>query len=162
MALGGARRPDDAAHPRLGPHAVAAEHGTARRAGGPGPAGRACRQARPPLRGAPGGRPASGVEALGAGHESAREPVVAGLAADAVERAARGPGETVTPRSGDARRLLVQRRGVTPRHGAPPSEVPTRIVTLSPMSLDETVPDVSGPYRRRILTKLLSRRRQPL
>jgi hypothetical protein len=34
---------------------------------------------------------------------------------------------------------------VTPGHGAPPS-VPVRIVYLFPMSLDETVTDVSGPY----------------
>jgi hypothetical protein len=73
-------------------------------------------------------------------------PGVPGLAADAVELAARGHGSTVTQIIGDDRRVLVQRRGVTPGHEAPPARVPTRIVTRSPMALDSTVADVSGLY----------------
>ena len=171
-ADGCARRPKGSALTRLGPSPMAAEDSTDGRACRPGPAGLACAEARHPLLGPPGRRPWSGVkerrhprvrrvagrragptgalfEALWAVGAIAVKPCVPGLAADAVKPPALGDGETVTPIISDARRVLVHRRCVTPRPGAPPSRVPTSLVKLSPLSLDKTVTDVSGPYRCR-------------
>jgi hypothetical protein len=166
---GCARRPKRAALALLGPSSVAAEAVTDGRACRPGPAGMACPEERPQLLGPPGRMPLSGCtarrhhlvrrvagrragppgsrfEALWAVGEIAVDPLVPGLAAAVVEHAELGHGETVTQIIGDDLRFLVQRRGVTPRPGAPPSWVPTSLVKRSPLSLDNTVTDVSGPY----------------
>lgn len=107
---GGGRMPAGAARALLGPQAMAAAHVTAGGTGRPGPAGRVCRHDGPQLLRAPGWMLPSRVEdrrppmvgrvvgrgagptgarfaALRAVREIAVDPVVAGRAADAGERA---------------------------------------------------------------------------
>jgi hypothetical protein len=76
-------------------------------------------------------------------------PLVAGLAADAVELAELLEGEAVPQIISDERCLLVHGRCLTPGHGAPPL-VPRSIVKLSPMSPDYTVTYVLRPYRHAV------------
>jgi hypothetical protein len=125
------------------PQAVAAQHIPPRGAGGPGPVGMAFPKDREPLLGTPGRRPwaclnhgaddrlrgwigaaarlaRARLEAVGAQPTIALDPLISCVATHAVPLTQLWARQAATSVVGDERCLVVQRCGLTPRHGAPP------------------------------------------
>jgi hypothetical protein len=75
----------------------------------------------------------------------ALDPLVTGLAPDVVAFAPLSDRPCLSQVGGETWQLLVHRGCVPPGQRAPPWG-PMRLITRSPMSLDQTVTYVSGPY----------------